>query len=232
MTSSPHDDSARPGRGEEPRFGQRVPDEVWEEFLAVERRERAGASSPEVDPSVRARALRRMVGGLSFALCMLGILVVVGLMALDAPWWSLLGALPLLAGFAGVIAVRWRIPRAFRDAEGPRRPRRANRWFWWPVGLAVLGGAALAVSFSVPQIMAGAEPLVQRSYVVLWSEIGLVLLLNSALMAGLIALALWTVPDEDDAILRSTDYAERLRNRGGGNHYDSDWIRGRNRRDR
>ncbi|WP_270240362.1 hypothetical protein [Rothia kristinae] len=182
-----------------------------------------------------ARAARRMVGGISFALCLLGVLTVLGLLALGHPRWTLIGAAPLLAGVAGMIAVRRRLHPALRDPGQPRPRTRGRGWFLLPLGLAVLGLAAVIVGNRMPELLAGRDPGWIRNIVMLWVEIGFVLILAGGLGTGLVALSLWTVPDEDDAILRRTNYArrarERERRRDGGDPglYDSDWLRGRRR---
>ncbi|WP_129656624.1 hypothetical protein [Rothia halotolerans] len=224
------DPGGGPGLPEErPRFGQRLP----HGSDAPGPDPRRGPPQPaRPEPGAPPRAMRRMVAGISFAMCMLGVLVISGLMALGLPFWSLVGALPLLAGLGGLIAVHWRLAPSLRDAEGPRVPRTANRLFLVPAGIAMLGVGALVVSYFGPGLVSSDEQGAVRTHVVLWVEIGLVLLLLAALIAGLIALALWTVPDEDDSILRRPDFADdpprrrRDQRRGGEDHYDSDWFRG------
>lgn len=200
-----------------PRYGQRDPHPA----LAP----RASGTLGSGSGFDRPRALRRMGYGLSFAALLLGILVVFGLLATGSAGWSVLGVAPILLGLAGLVAVRWRLLGSLRDPGGRvRRP--GARLLWLPVLLALLGIAALVVSYWAPHLVHGSEVLV-RNHVVLWTEIGLVLLLAASLSAGLIALSHWTVPDEDESILRRTDYAERHRQRGGGDFYDSDWLQGK-----
>lgn len=232
MTDQPQDPGAprEPASPREPEYGQRIPDELWEDFLEAERA-RAVRHDPAPDPAVRPRALRRLFFGISLALCLLGLLLFFGLAASGHPRWSAVGALPLLAGVGGGVAVLWRLPRSLREKDGPRVPRRAARWFWLPVGMALLGVGALVVSYLVPGLVQGGDVWV-RNVVVLWAEIGFTLLLMSSIVAGLVALALWTAPDDDETILRRTDYAERAREKGRtrrsgrAQHYDSDWVRG------
>lgn len=225
-------DEERPAAegGDPPQYGQRLPRDAARPPTGPHRRTPQAA---QPGPGALPKALRRMVAGISFAMCLLGVLIVTGLMALGAPFWSLVGAAPLLAGVGGLIAVRWRLLPSLRDADGPRVPRTANRTFLIPAGIAMLGVGALVVSYFGPGLVTSEEDGAVRTHVVLWVEIGLVLILLAALIAGLIALALWTVPDEDESILRRPDFAEdpgarrrRGRREPGGDFYDSDWFRG------
>lgn len=192
----------------------------------------AGADNGSATPHPirpRASAYRRMVGGLSFASCMLGILVVFGLAAAAHPRWAILGALPLVVGAAGLISVRWRLVPVFRDHEGRRQSRRGTRWFWLPAGMVALSIVFFVIGYMVPHWMHGSNDVLVRNHVVMWTELGFLFLLMASLAAGLVALGLWSTPDDDDAILRRTDYAERDRKKRGGSTgdlYDSDWIQG------
>lgn len=229
-----HRGEPRPEDGHEhPAYGIRVPDFDQPESVGGNASSHAPASgldgrSPQ-NMRARAAAYRRMAGGLSFAVCMLGILMVFGLAAAAHPRWAVLGGAPLLVGLSGLVAVRWRLAPAFRDQEGRRPRRRGSHWFWIPVAMVLLGIGFFLVGYLVPGWMEGADSVLVRSHVLLWSELGFLCLLMAGLSAGLIALALWTVPDDDEAILRQTDYAERRRAKEAGrprDHYDSDWIRG------
>lgn len=177
----------------------------------------------------RASAYRRMAAGLSLAICMLGVLTVFGLEASGHSRWALVGIAPLLVGIAGLVSVWWRLLPVFRDPGG-RRPRRTGaRWFWIPVGMLVLSAVFFVVSYLIPGWLDDPDPVRTRTHVLMWSELGFLCLLMASLSAGLVALRMWTTPDEDDAILRQTDFAERKRRKErGGNPdlYDSDWMRG------
>lgn len=190
---------------------------------------------PSGPPPDRARALRRMVTGLSLAACLFGLLLIVGMLALDLAGLAWLGALPLTAGLAGFFAVLWRLPWSLREHDdAPRLPRRTARWFWAPAGVALLGAACVALAMMMPQIHAGEDATMIRNHVVIWLEIALVLLIVTAVLIGLILLGMWTTPDDDDhTILRRTDYAQRRREgrhpgeRGPDSpYYDPDWVRG------
>ncbi|WP_030015339.1 MULTISPECIES: hypothetical protein [Micrococcales] len=177
----------------------------------------------------RASAYRRMAAGLSLAVCMLGVLAVFGLAASGHSRWALTGIAPLLVGVAGLVSVWWRLLPAFRDAGG-RRPRRTGaRWFWVPIGMLVLSAVFFVVSYLIPGWLTDPDPVRIRTHVLMWSELGFLCLLMASLSAGLVALRMWTPPDEDDSILRQTDFAERKRQKDRGGDpdlYDSDWMRG------
>lgn len=212
------------------------------------RRENKSMSAPGTAPPPRptpgsARALRRLVTGLSIALTLLGFLMILGLLTLEYSGLAWLGGVPLAAGVSGFFAVAWRLPKALRDPQDaePRAPRRMARWFWAPAVVALAGAGGVAAGMLMPRVHAGEDPTLIRNHVVMWLEIGLVLLILAAVLLGLILLGLWTTPDEDDhTILRRTDYAQRRREgrrpsdahgpHGPGPdspYYDPDWIRGR-----
>ncbi|WP_129657222.1 MFS transporter [Rothia uropygialis] len=216
------------GEYEAPTYGIRIPESEWTGSMLSSTDEQ---SEPRGLQSLRARATayRRMAGGLSFASCMLGILMIFGLVAASHPRWAFVGIAPLSVGIAGLVSVRWRLAPAFRDQEGRKPTRYVSRWFWAPVIMVVLSAAFFVVSYMVPRWMEGSDTVLVRNHVVMWSELGFLFLLLASLSAGLIALGLWSTPDHDDAILRETDYAERRRAKDSGQSrdlYDSDWIKG------
>ncbi|WP_085529141.1 DUF2905 domain-containing protein [Kocuria massiliensis] len=192
-------------------------------------------SSPEKasgfsrNPGDRPSAYRRMAAGLSLAAGLLGILLFFGLAASGHSRWALIGIAPVLVGAAGLVSVWWRLLPAFREPGGRPHRRPGARWFWIPIGMLLISVVFFVISYLIPGWLSGEDSVHIRTHVLIWSELGFLLLLMASLSAGLVALRLWTTPDEDDAILRKTDYAERRRNQDRGqdpDHYDSDWIRG------
>lgn len=183
---------------------------------------------------VRARV--RMATGLSFTLVLVGILLTLALAASQLP--LLAGASVVIAGLGlfGLVAVRRRLFAWLRvpGSPPPTRNKKA-RWFWLPHTIVIISVLCMVASFAVvPQFVTHLDELHQRAWSIFFAELGFFGLLVAALMYGLIALAAYSKHDDDERIMRPTDYAEQmlekdLRKRSGDDFYDSDWITGKRR---
>lgn len=200
--------------GHEPEYGQRIP----------HRDLPAPAPAPRPSPA-SPRAARRMARGLSFTLIMLGVLLGAGLAAQEVVWGWVVGALLAAPGAAGFVAVQAQLHPALRDpAVPPLRSR--SRWWLVPAALLLLGLLPLAGAFAVgPALEGTARADLVDEYVSVLVVAGMTLVVSAALGFGLVAMATFTRPDDDDSPLRPTGYAERLRRTDPREHYDSDWIR-------
>ena len=70
-------------------------------------------------------------------------------------------------------------------------------------------GAVIASFTVVPVLYANTGEDLRRNYTVMWAEIGMTALIFAGLAYGMLALAAYTQKDEDERVLRPTDYAER-----------------------
>ena len=70
-------------------------------------------------------------------------------------------------------------------------------------------GAVIASFTVVPVLYANTGEDLRRNYTVMWAEIGMTALIFAGLTYGMLALAAYTQKDEDERVLRPTDYAER-----------------------
>lgn len=123
------------------------------------------------------------------------------------------------------------------SARKPRNP--LSRWFWFPhtlTGLALI--TALASFTVVPAVYSDVSPELRRNYVIMWAELAFFFLLFAALLYGIFTLARFTDHDDedDDRLVRPTDYAERLyekdiaraqKNLPDSGFYDSSWVSGK-----
>ncbi len=200
--------------GHEPEYGQRIP-----------HRDVPAPVPPLRTPPASPRAIRRMARGLSFTLIMLGVLLGAGLAAQGAAWGWAVGALLALPGAAGFVAVQAQLHPALRDPAAPPL-RSRSRWWLVPAALLALGLLPLAGVFVVEPALAGTARAGRvDEYVSVLVVSGMTLVVSAGLGFGLVAMATFTPPDDDDSPLRPTGYAERLRRGDPREHYDSDWIR-------
>lgn len=197
---------------DEPEYGRRAP-----------RPEAPGRPAPAPAPPVSPRAARRIARGLSFTLVLLGVLVGAGTTALGHPWGWTAGALLTVPGVAGLLGVQARLHPALRDSAAPPPP---SRLWLIPSALLLLGLAPLAAVFAVEPVLAGtARTELVDEYVGVLVVSGMTLVVAAGLGFGLVAMASFTRPDDDDSPLRPTGYAERLRRREDPrDHYDPEWI--------
>lgn len=128
-------------------------------------------------------------------------------------------------------------PVGQRSARKPRKP--PSRWFSFPhtlTGLALI--TALASFTVVPAVYSDVSPELRRNYVIMWAELAFFFLLFAALLYGIFTLARFTDHDDedDDRLVRPTDYAERLyekdiartqKNLPDSGFYDSSWVSGK-----
>lgn len=128
-------------------------------------------------------------------------------------------------------------PVGQRSARKPRKP--LSRWFSFPhtlTGLALI--TALASFTVVPAVYSDVSPELRRNYVIMWAELAFFFLLFAALLYGIFTLARFTDHDDedDDRLVRPTDYAERLyekdiartqKNLPDSGFYDSSWVSGK-----
>lgn len=113
------------------------------------------------------------------------------------------------------------------------RPRRA-RWFWVGHALVVAGIICGVITIAViPEKYGGGDPVVLQNYITMWSEITMLLLLAAAILYVLVAMSVYTPEDDDDSVIRPTDYADRQlekdlargrRRDDDDDFYDSSWI--------
>ncbi len=61
----------------------------------------------------------------------------------------------------------------------------------------------------VPIIYAHVDDTLRRNHIVMWGEIGTTLLIFAALIYGMMALGEYTQQDDDERVLRPTDYAQQ-----------------------
>lgn len=128
-------------------------------------------------------------------------------------------------------------PVGQHSARKPRKP--LSRWFWFThtlTGLALI--TALASFTVVPAVYSDVSPELRRNYVIMWAELAFFFLLFAALLYGIFTLARFTDHDDedDDRLVRPTDYAERLyekdiartqKNLPDSGFYDSSWVSGK-----
>lgn len=219
-------------REEPPRYGVRVPAAASggpgsARATGPAPRGDATVASPEAR-SAASRAARRMGRGLSFTVILLGALVGVGLTAIGLAAGWLVGIVLVFAGILGYILVQSRALPMFRDPLVP--PLRARSRLWLiPSALLLLGCAGIGAAFLVAPVLGGSVPAeLLDDYALAFVVGGLTMVVGAGLGFGLVAMALFTRPDDDDSPLRPTDYAERTRHRDRRttrNYYDSDWIR-------
>ncbi|MBM7052057.1 hypothetical protein [Rothia sp. ZJ1223] len=178
----------------------------------------------------------RMATGLSFTLLMVSALVT-ALLALSGFFFTA-GATAIAVGISLflIIAVRRRLFKSLRLPGAPPPAKNAKaRWFWLPHLLVIASVFSLITSFAlVPTVFADPNPLVTRAWGIFFAELGMFGLLIAALAYGLIALAAFSPHDDDERIMRPTDFAEQLLERDlrkseGDDFYDSDWITGKKR---
>ncbi|MFI7482553.1 hypothetical protein ACH9EU_09045 [Kocuria sp. M1R5S2] len=208
----------------EPEYGQRLPHQ-----------DRPASPSRPVR-TVPPLAARRMVRGLSFTLVLLGLLVGAGLAALGHSWGWAAGTPLVLPGLAGFVLAQ-RHP-ALRDPAASPRPR--SRLWLIPWSLLLLGLLPLAGTFAVDPVPGGSGRGAEAGeHVAVLVVAGMTLVVAAAIGFALVAVASFTVRDDDDSPLRPTGYAERDRRAGRdpgpgtpGNHYDSEWVRRPRRVDR
>lgn len=176
----------------------------------------------------------RMATGLSFTLLIASALVTV--MLAISGFFLVAGATAILVGLSVflLVAIRRRLFASLRlPGVPPPAKNKKARWFWLPHILVILSLVSLIASFSViPSIFADPNPLVTRAWGILFAELGMFGLLVAALAYGLVALAAYSPHDDDERIMRPTDFAEQvlerdLRKNEGDSLYDSDWIRGK-----
>jgi hypothetical protein len=197
--------------GNEPEYGQRVP--------------RQDPPAPTPAPRASPRATRRMARGLSFTLVMLGVLLGAGLGALGESWGWAAGALLATPGAVGFVAVQAQLHPALRDPSAPPLRSRSRLWLI-PSALLLLGCVPLAGVFAVEPLLEGtARAELVDDYVGVLVVCGMSLMVAAGLGFGLVAMASFTLPDDDDSPLRPTGYAERLRQPDPREHYDPEWIR-------
>ena len=109
------------------------------------------------------------------------------------------------------MAVRRRLFAVLR-APGEEAVQRGEHSRWWllPHLITVFGvGAVIASLTVVPVLYANVGEDLRRNYTVMWAEIGMTALIFAGLTYGMLALAVYTQKDEDERVLRPTDYAER-----------------------
>lgn len=212
----------------DPRNEQPLPQ--WGRMRAPGESSRSPSPStpPTPAPSVRAvAARRRAVRGLSLALIMLGVLLGFGLAALGQPWVGGVGAVPVLVGLSGFVAVHLGIPASLRFPH-TTTPNPGRGWWWAPICLSILGLAAVGAAF----VADGTAAATGSPWTILWLVTAATLLTAGGLGFGLVAASRLTVPDDDDAPLRKVDwereyprrYPDRPTDPGG--LYDSSWITG------
>ncbi|WP_237202820.1 hypothetical protein [Rothia endophytica] len=124
-----------------------------------------------------------------------------------------------------------------RPTQKPKKP--LSRWFWFPHALTALALITALASFTVvPAVYSDISPELRRNYVIMWAELAFFFLLFAALLYGIFALARFTDHDDedDDRLVRPTDYAERLyekdiaraqKNLPDSGFYDSSWVSGK-----
>lgn len=187
----------------------------------------AAAASPEAR-SAASRAARRMGRGLSFTAILLGALVGLGLTAIGVAAGWLVGVVLVFAGILGYVLVQSRALPMFRDPLVPALRARSKLWLI-PAALLLLGCAGIGAAFFVDPVLGDSVPAdLLDDYALAFVVGGLTMVIGAGLGFGLVAMALFTRPDDDDSPLRPTDYAEHTRQRDRHptrNYYDSDWIR-------
>lgn len=127
--------------------------------------------------------------------------------------------------------------RQQRPAQKPKKP--LSRWLWFPQILTACAVVtALACLTVVPAVYSDVSPELRRNYVIMWAELAFFFLLFAALLYGIFTLARFTDHDDedDDRLVRPTDYAERLyekdiaraqKNLPDSGFYDSSWVSGK-----
>ncbi|MFW0178594.1 hypothetical protein [Rothia sp. CCM 9418] len=183
-------------------------------------------------------AKMRMVSGLSFTVILIGLLsTTLGflssyLVAIVA------GIVIVIVGATILMMARRRYTRLLGTSYRTLHiHRRHKRWFRIAHVLAVLGVLCAIASMSIiPKIFEHEEIALTRSHVVLWNELSLLFLLVAALIYGINFLSVYTPVDDDESIIRPTDYAQQRlaqdlakdkKRHDDEDFYDSSWISGR-----
>ena len=169
------------------------------------------AVPPELIDHLKVRARRRLVNALSLIAVAVGVTLTLSGMLSSALYLSLPGALAFGAGIFGWVAVRRRL-FAWLRLPGESALKRGERSRWWilPHVLAAAGTASILGCFSVvPMIYAHVDDTLRRNHIVMWGEIGTTLLIFAALIYGMMALGEYTQQDDDERVLRPTDYAQQ-----------------------
>lgn len=230
--------------GDEPRFGRRFEDlsederAYYREFFQDPEPPVNAPADPGVDAATVVAARARMATGLSFTLILVSLLLTLMMVIMQVYAAAVLCAIPAALGAGMVYAARRRLFAFFRlPGQDPLPKNKKARWFIVPHLFAATGTACTLASFLlVPRIYSHLDPLYIRSYVIMWAELGLFFLLLAALFYGVFALAVYTPHDDDERLVRPTDYAEKLaekdiaraqKNRQDGDYYDSSWITGK-----
>lgn len=219
---SPHHDPTDPG--------SQQPLPQWGRMRPAGDTSKPPTPTTQPTPATSARAVaarRRAVRGLSFALIMLGVLLGFGLAALGQPWVGGIGAIPVLVGLSGFVAVHLGTPTTLRFPHAHvASPGRG--WWWAPIGLSALGLAAIGAAF----VADGTAPETGSPWTILWLVTAATLLTAGGLGFGLVAASRLTIPDHDDAPLRKVDWDREYPRRypdqptDPGRLYDSSWITG------
>ena len=183
------------------RFDQMDPEELeyYRPFWDAPKNTREHTVPDEVSAVLAVRARRRLLN-------MMGLMIFAS--ALPA---TFAGTLLSLAGVGCWVAVRRRLFAVLR-APGEEAVQRGEHSRWWllPHLITVFGVGAVIASFTVvPVLYANTGEDLRRNYTVMWAEIGMTALIFAGLTYGMLALAAYTQKDEDERVLRPTDYAER-----------------------
>lgn len=231
------------GQNGSPQFGLRFEDMSEEELehyrqFWQEPEPQAGEPGYRLPEQDAVRARTRMATGLSFTLLLFGVLLALICMIAGNELLALTCGVVVLAGLGLLIAVRRRLFPSLRvHGQGPLRKNKKAKWFWLPHSLVIAGILCAIASFTIiPELDAGKDPIVLRTHVLMLNEITMLCLLTAALLYGLLSLAIYTPEDNEDSLVRPTDYAQQQlqrdidRNkRRDDDFYDSSWITGKDR---
>ena len=195
------------------RFDQMDPEELeyYRPFWDAPKNTREHTVPDEVSAVLAVRARRRLLNMMGLMILAVGLAIAgAGLFASTLPA-TFAGTLLSLAGVGCWVAVRRRLFAVLR-APGEEAVQRGEHSRWWllPHLITVFGVGAVIASFTVvPVLYANTGEDLRRNYTVMWAEIGMTALIFAGLTYGMLALAAYTQKDEDERVLRPTDYAER-----------------------
>lgn len=213
--------NSTPARGNTPqqsgryglRFEQMSPEELeyYRPFWDTPKPEDPLTVPGEVAALLAVRARRRLLNMLGLILLAVGLATAGAGLFTSTLAATMTGTVLCLAGIFGWVAVRRRLFSALRaPGEGAVRRGEHSRWWVLPHLITAAGVGAIIASFTlIPALYAEAEENLRRNHTVMWAEIGTTAIIFAGLIYGMLALVAYTQNDDDDRVLRPTDYAEQ-----------------------
>lgn len=195
------------------RFDQMDPEELeyYRPFWDISEDTEEHTVPDEVSAVLVVRARRRFLNVMGLIVLAVGLATAGAGLFVSALPAIIAGTLLSLVGVGCWVAVRRRLFSVLRaPGEETVQQGEHSRWWWLPHSITVFGVGAVIASFTiVPVLYANAGENLRRNYTIMWAEIGMTALIFAGLIYGMLALAVYTQKDEDERVLRPTDYAER-----------------------